>query len=703
MGATKIVNVLKGDSLEELLDIVQSTPSEEVIFILPKKSKAFNSEDHFAQLSSITEKEKKKVSFMMPDTAVAAIARDAGFEVLAGGGRTASTPRKVAVAKAEPVATTVAKSLVVPDDEEQFDGGVYASEDDATVGTSDEEPMESDEDDEEDIEKAGLHIDEGEDEDDFLSKDDEEDDLEYKEEFENDLDEEEDKFEDEELEDNLDEEADEIASTIEEPVASFARAGRNLEGFARIPAKPERIKIPKIGGRELKVGIRNPRVSESGMEEIEEVWKNEAAEQKESLWKSLRPGKPSWWSRLMAPKSVAEQPVSTSRWHQDGSLKTTRKWLLFGGSAIVVVILLLFFFVPGNVRVIIKPASSPLNTQFKTSISNEFTSVDSTFNKLPGQLFELQETVTKEFIATGEKQVAQKSKGTIVVSNAYGSAPQTLIATTRFESAAGLMFRTLRTVTVPGTTVKNGEIIPGTVSVEIIADKAGAEYNIDPTTFKIPAFKERGDMERYGKFTAVSSAPIVGGAVGLAKVVTDTDFVQAKRDATNELERRLRDILAKESSGLSTVSSASLSIDSLESTAQPDQAAEKFTITTKGSLKTMGFRDSDLETLVTEYAKKNYDVVVIPEQVKVDLNDPVYNDSRGVLEVTVSIAGPGYMQIDSKDIAKNLGGKPEPDIRTYLQKVSGVDSAKVILSPFWIRKVPNNPDRIRVELEYKAN
>lgn len=698
MGATKIVNVLKGDSLEELLDIVQSTPSEEVIFILPKKARAFSSEEHFAQLSAITEQSKKRASFMTPDSAVAAIARDAGFEVLAGSGRASSTSRKVSVAT-----PAVSKSLIEPDDEEQFDSGVYASEDDAVVGTSDEELPEEKEEDEEDIEKVGMHIDEGEEENEVLPKEDE--DLDSEDE-EKEPDEEED-VSDEDLED--DEElglttADDVSSETEEPIATFAQAGRNLEGFAKMPPKAERLKIPKIGGRELRLDVRNPQVPESNMEEIEEVWKSENAEEKGSLWKSLRSRKPSWWARLMAPKQASDRQPAITRWSRNqGGSRPTRRWILIGSAAIVAVIILLFFFVPGNVRVIIRPASSPLSAQFKASISSEFTSVDSTFNKLPGQLFELQETVSKEFPATGEKQVAQKAKGTIVVSNTYGSVPQTLIATTRFESAAGMVFRTLRTVTVPGTTVKNGEIIAGTVSVEVIADKAGAEYNIDPTTFKIPAFKERGDMERYGKFTASSSAAMTGGAVGLAKVVTDTDFAQAKREATNELDKKLRDILTKESSGLRTVSSASFSIDSLESSAQPDQAADRFTVTAKGSLKTMGFRDSDLEALVTQYAQKNYDVVVVPSQIKVDLNNPKFNDSRGTLEVTVSIVGPGYMAVDSKEIAKNLGGKPEPEIRAYLQKVSGVDSAKVILSPFWIRKVPTDPTRIRVELEYKTN
>ncbi|MEK7195009.1 MAG: hypothetical protein AAB667_02025, partial [Patescibacteria group bacterium] len=370
MGATKIVNVLKGDSLEELLDIVQSTPSEEVIFILPKKAKAFSSEEHFAQLSAITEQSKKRASFMTPDSVVAAIARDAGFEVLAGSGRASSTSRKVAVAKKEPVATAaVSKSLIEPDDEEQFDSGVYASEDDAVVGTSDEETPEEKEDDEENIEKVGMHIDEGEEEEEVLPKK-EEDDLEDE---EKELDEEDEEDKEEELED--DEElglntADEASSEAEEPIATFAQAGRNLEGFAKMPSRSDRLKIPKIPGRELRVDVRNPQVPESAMEDIEEVWKNENAEEKGSLWKSLRSRKPSWWSRLMMPKQASDHQPSISRWSRNqGGSKPTRRWILIGSAAIVAVIILLFFFVAGNVRVIIHPASSPLNAQFKASIS----------------------------------------------------------------------------------------------------------------------------------------------------------------------------------------------------------------------------------------------------------------------------------------------------------------------------------------------
>ena len=45
MASTKIINVLKDDSFDEIIDLFKATPAEEVIFVLPKSAKAFNKPD----------------------------------------------------------------------------------------------------------------------------------------------------------------------------------------------------------------------------------------------------------------------------------------------------------------------------------------------------------------------------------------------------------------------------------------------------------------------------------------------------------------------------------------------------------------------------------------------------------------------------------------------------------------------------------
>ena len=64
MGATKIINVLKDDKFEELLDIVKETEASEIVFVLPKNARAFSIEENFAILSNTTEEQNKSISFL---------------------------------------------------------------------------------------------------------------------------------------------------------------------------------------------------------------------------------------------------------------------------------------------------------------------------------------------------------------------------------------------------------------------------------------------------------------------------------------------------------------------------------------------------------------------------------------------------------------------------------------------------------------
>ena len=64
MASTKIINVLKDDQFEEILDLFKETSAKEVIFVLPKRSKAFTSEEHFIILANEALKSEKKISVL---------------------------------------------------------------------------------------------------------------------------------------------------------------------------------------------------------------------------------------------------------------------------------------------------------------------------------------------------------------------------------------------------------------------------------------------------------------------------------------------------------------------------------------------------------------------------------------------------------------------------------------------------------------
>ena len=67
----------------------------------------------------------------------------------------------------------------------------------------------------------------------------------------------------------------------------------------------------------------------------------------------------------------------------------------------------------------------------------------------------------------------QKARGTLIISNEYSSDTQPLIATTRFETGDGKIFRLAESVTVPGVTIVDGKRQPGIVEAVVIADAPG--------------------------------------------------------------------------------------------------------------------------------------------------------------------------------------------------------------------------------------
>ena len=78
----------------------------------------------------------------------------------------------------------------------------------------------------------------------------------------------------------------------------------------------------------------------------------------------------------------------------------------------------------------------------------------------------------------------ERATGVIVVYNAYSAAPQRLIKNTRFATEDGKIFRAKDSIVVPGTTIENGKIIPGSVEAIVVADEPGEAYNFQTPEFR---------------------------------------------------------------------------------------------------------------------------------------------------------------------------------------------------------------------------
>ena len=94
MGNTKIINVLKSDSFEDILNEFKQAEAKEVIFILPKNSKMARNESHFVTLASEMQSSQKKITLMTSDESVQSYAPKYGFRLLANPGQDDDQPQK---------------------------------------------------------------------------------------------------------------------------------------------------------------------------------------------------------------------------------------------------------------------------------------------------------------------------------------------------------------------------------------------------------------------------------------------------------------------------------------------------------------------------------------------------------------------------------------------------------------------------------
>jgi len=618
MASTKIINILKDDKFEEILDLFRNTPAKEVIFVLPKTSKAFKSEEHFVILENEAKKSNKKISLLCSNSDTNKLAGKYNFDVL--------------LAKEDgdkPLITTVNQFTPKKDEDEETEVEEISETEEESEDLEPEIEHEREEDDKQEEQTASAAM--------YQENDDEND---------------------------------------EYQVVTVAKVKRNLEGIIKHDGKP--IKISSIKEGPVNLGLKKKSFYQP-MEEIKNVWKEQSERvPKDNIWTGIN-------SRTK--KSFKNFP---------------KKSLIILGIVSVVLFGVIIYLSTGSAKIDITPKKQSLDLQIKVSASDKFSLVDVGLNKIPGQLFNIEKSASQVFQATGEKEVAQKARGIITIYNEYGTTPQPLIATTRFQTPEGLIFRTLKGVTVPGTKVENGKIIPGIVNVEVIADKPGQSYNISATKFGIPAFSERNDTGRYEKIYGKSTEAMKGGIVGMAKVVTDLDFNTAKQTLSDQVTKDVEDSLRNQISGLKVINASTTQLKEVESTAKADEVADSFTMAVGGSIKTVGFKEDDLKGLIKQYVDKTQNLTAIPEKLTITYTDIVFDDTNNTMTFMVNIKGNGYAKIDIEKIKTDLADKSEKAIKDYFKSssASAVESVKVVLSPFWVKRIPEDKERIKLQINY---
>lgn len=359
-------------------------------------------------------------------------------------------------------------------------------------------------------------------------------------------------------------------------------------------------------------------------------------------------------------------------------------------------------------KIEIWPKTEEISFDAKLNLDKKIKQFDTLTSSIPAEIIEKEKTVSGNFPASGKIFKETKAEGVITVYNNYSPSYQVLVATTRFVSTEGKVFRTLERVMIPGATYENGKLKAGEINIRVVADQPGKEYNIGPDTFSIPGF---AGTDRYTKFYAKSFQPFAGGSSESVSEVTAADLKKAEdtlvQQAKSETENLLKnDLKADSVSSVFNFLEGSIQTEIIEkfSSVKADSEANEFTFQVKAKSKTLLFRKEDIKNFAKNYisdkipqGKKIYEPNLI-----IDYSSEFANFDSGTASLILKISVDIYSDIDEKAIKNNISQKSLSEIKLFLSNQPEIENVLVRMWPFWIAEAPKDTNRIDLRINFDS-
>lgn len=295
--------------------------------------------------------------------------------------------------------------------------------------------------------------------------------------------------------------------------------------------------------------------------------------------------------------------------------------------------------------------------------------------------------------------IQTKTKGTVTLFNEQTTA-QKIVAGTRLANSDGEIFRTSTTVTIPAG--KAGA--PGKIDVGVLADAAGASYNMslsDDEDFTIVAYR---GTPKYTTVYAQLKTALTGGFSGNRKSIS-AEVQKAAIDSLKEsLETKLlEDVKAKiPEDSILYPSAHTIVYETPEPVSKDAQTAD---IVVKGTLHAAVLKKS---AVLKAAATKELDRFPAPtyktaglEDLKFTLiNSKDFSPQKGT-PLIFSLKGPitltGSFSEDA--LKKDLQGISLQESTAVFARYPSIANAYALITPFWIRSFPNSPEKIKIEMK----
>lgn len=292
--------------------------------------------------------------------------------------------------------------------------------------------------------------------------------------------------------------------------------------------------------------------------------------------------------------------------------------------------------------------------------------------------------------STGTVHASDKASGSVTVYNNYQTSPLKLIATTRFQSPDGHIFRTPSEIVIPG---KRGTT-PGQVTITVIADQPGQEYNVAAGKFTVPGLKS--NATEYANVYAQSSAPMAGGFVGDKPGVTDSDMQKALSAIQARLEQKGAAAVASDGDAL--VLQGLIRITYSQEPTTPE-AGDKVRIHESAHVQVPVMSAAAFAGTVSADVAGSPVSLVPKTGFAANTQNASSTLGTDPLQFTLQGSAQIVWKIDTAALQSALAGKDQSAFQAIVTQFPGIDEAHARIEPFWKGSFPTDPKSIKVVLE----
>jgi len=293
------------------------------------------------------------------------------------------------------------------------------------------------------------------------------------------------------------------------------------------------------------------------------------------------------------------------------------------------------------------------------------------------------------------------SKGKVTMFNAYSTTPFRIVKNTPIRGTNGVLYKVDNLFYIPGYTKEDGNIVPGTIDVDVTCATSGAIGDVDSTDFSVPYFNKRPQA---GKIFGRTKTPMAGGIVNVVHTIPKS----SADSAYQSLKNKLRDSLISKTKvqvpdGYLFYNDATV-FTTDDTVAVPTSDTKDVPVGLHGKLTSYLIKqDSLINAIVTKFVNNyNGETVSIPKISSLTFSPqsdkPLDPDNDTSINFTFDGTVKIIWDVKTEDVKNQLAGSQKASFQNILSSVAGVENANIVIKPFWKQTFPTDPERIKVNV-----